>query len=235
MIKTVLFDLDGTLLPMDQDEFVKAYFGGIAKKLAPHGYEAKKAVDTIWQGTGVMIFNDGKKTNEKAFWDYFTSVYGNECLKDTPVFDDFYQREFDEIKKVCSLNKKANEVIKKIKQMGYRVALATNPIFPPLATLKRIKWAGIEPSEFELITTYDNSSFCKPNLKYYEEIVSKLGVKSEECLMVGNDVIDDMCVTKLGMKVFLVTDCLINKGSADINEYPHGNLDDLLQFVKKLR
>ena len=26
MVKAVLFDLDGTLLPMDQDEFTKGYF-----------------------------------------------------------------------------------------------------------------------------------------------------------------------------------------------------------------
>ena len=49
-IKVVLFDLDGTLLPMDQDEFVKAYFGGIAKKLAPYGYEPNKLVKSIWAG-----------------------------------------------------------------------------------------------------------------------------------------------------------------------------------------
>ena len=33
-IKAVLFDLDGTLLPMDQDIFVKSYFGLLAKKLS---------------------------------------------------------------------------------------------------------------------------------------------------------------------------------------------------------
>ena len=35
MITTVLFDLDGTLLPMDQDRFVQSYIGRMAKKLAP--------------------------------------------------------------------------------------------------------------------------------------------------------------------------------------------------------
>ena len=29
MVKAVLFDLDGTLLPMDQDEFTKGYFGTV--------------------------------------------------------------------------------------------------------------------------------------------------------------------------------------------------------------
>ena len=86
-IKVVLFDLDGTLLPMDQDVFVKAYFKGIAAKLAPYGYEPKALIDAIWAGTIKMIKNDGRRTNEEAFWDYFASIYGKNhwrichCLK----------------------------------------------------------------------------------------------------------------------------------------------------------
>ena len=50
MIKVVLFDLDGTLLPMDQDKFIEAYFGGLVKKLAPHGYEPQKLIGGINAG-----------------------------------------------------------------------------------------------------------------------------------------------------------------------------------------
>jgi len=32
--------------------------------------------------------------------------------------------------------------------MGFRVALATNPIFPAIATEKRIRWAGLTPEDF---------------------------------------------------------------------------------------
>ena len=38
-LTTVLFDLDGTLLPMDQDEFIKDYFVRIAHTMAGHGYD----------------------------------------------------------------------------------------------------------------------------------------------------------------------------------------------------
>ena len=41
MIKTILFDLDGTLLPMDQDAFTKAYFKSLSEYLLPFGYEPK--------------------------------------------------------------------------------------------------------------------------------------------------------------------------------------------------
>ena len=57
-IKAVLFDLDGTILPMGQNVFTKAYFGGLAKRLAPIGYESEKLIDSIWQGSAAMVGND---------------------------------------------------------------------------------------------------------------------------------------------------------------------------------
>ncbi|MBR2432393.1 MAG: HAD family hydrolase, partial [Clostridia bacterium] len=78
-IKAVLFDLDGTLLPMDQEVFVKSYFGRLAKKLAPHGYDPAKLVDGIWKGTAAMVKNDGTKNNEQAFLDTFTAIFGKEA------------------------------------------------------------------------------------------------------------------------------------------------------------
>ncbi|MBQ8143906.1 MAG: HAD family hydrolase, partial [Butyricicoccus sp.] len=70
-IKAVLFDLDGTLLPMDQDKFVEVYFGLLAKRLAPHGYEPKALIHAIGMGIRAMVQNDGSKRNEEAFWDAF--------------------------------------------------------------------------------------------------------------------------------------------------------------------
>ena len=61
---TILFDLDGTLLPMDQIRFVNAYLGLLARTLAPHGYDPKTLVDAVWQGTRAMMTNTGEKTNE---------------------------------------------------------------------------------------------------------------------------------------------------------------------------
>lgn len=233
-IKTVLFDLDGTLLPMDQDVFVKAYFKGIAAKLAPHGYEPKALIDAIWSGTIAMIKNDGQVTNEKAFWNCFASIYGEKSLADMPLFDKFYEENFDAVKEVCGYNPKAAETVKKLKKAGVRVALATNPIFPSIATEKRIRWAGLKSEDFELFTTYENSKYCKPNLCYYKELLKQLDVEPEECLMVGNDVGDDMVAEKLGMKVFLLTDYLINKTDKDISDYHNGGFDELTRFLEDL-
>lgn len=233
-ITTVLFDLDGTLLPMDQEEFAKAYFGLLAKKLAAHGYEPKELVGEIWAGTGAMVKNTGEKTNEEVFWDSFARHYGQRVKKDIPVFDEFYRKDFAGVKEVCGFKTQAAETIALCRACGWRVALATNPIFPAVATENRIRWAGLTPENFEIYTTYENSRYCKPNPDYYREVAERLGVSPEECLMVGNDVTEDMVAEQLGMKVFLLTDCIINKEEKDINVYPHGDFSALLEFLKEL-
>ena len=233
-ITTVLFDLDGTLLPMDQEVFVKDYFGRIAAKVAPAGYDPKELIDTIWRGTAAMVKNDGSKTNEEAFWDYAVSVYGDKILRDKYLFDEFYEMEFDKIKAVCGYDPAAAQIVQSLRQRGFRVALATNPIFPAKATQWRIQWAGLKAEVFELYTTYENSSHSKPNPDYYRDVLTQLNVKPEECLMVGNDVGEDMIALKLGMQVFLLTDCMINKANADISVYPHGSFDDLKNFLNTI-
>ena len=233
-ITTVLFDLDGTLLPMDQDVFVKDYFGRIDAKLAPQGYDPKKLVETIWRGTGAMVKNDGTKTNEEAFWELAVSVYGDQIVKDKHFFDEFYEEEFDKIKTVCGYHPAAAEIVHSLKKKGYRVVLATNPIFPARATQWRIQWAGLKPEDFELYTTYENSRYCKPNPDYYRDILKQLNISAEECLMVGNDVQEDMIARELGMQVFLLTDCMINKTGTDISQYPNGGFDALAQFLEAL-
>lgn len=230
-ITTVLFDLDGTLLPMDQDEFVKTYFGLLAKRLGNLGYDAKELISTIWAGTKAMLKNNGERLNEEVFWEKFVENYGEEALKDKPQFDDYYNNEFLGVKSICGFNPSAAEAVKKIKSAGFTVALATQPIFPETATFHRTRWAGLDVSDFELVTTYENIGYCKPDPRYFKEVCTRLGVTPEECLMVGNDVDDDMPAKSCGMQVFLLTDCLINHSQQDIENYPHGSFVELLQYL----
>ena len=126
------------------------------------------------------------------------------------------------------------DAIAAIKAKGLRVVLATNPLYPFIATENRIRWAGFQPEDFELFTTYEDTYHCKPNPAYYQDILDKLGLKAEECLMVGNDAIEDMAAAKIGIKVFLLPRNLINRKNLDISHYPQGNFDDLLSFIDTL-
>ncbi|MBE5748913.1 MAG: HAD family hydrolase [Clostridiales bacterium] len=233
-LKAVFFDLDGTLLPMDQNLFIKSYLGSFAQKLVPHGYDPKQFVQAVWMGVAAMVQNDGKRYNESLFWEQLEKIYGQKAFDDMPVMDDFYQNDFDKSKQVCGFNPNAKLVVDEIKNMGLKVVLATNPIFPAIATQKRMSWAGFSPDDFELYTTYENSRFCKPNLEYYKDILSQLDLNAEECLMVGNDVTEDMVAQKLGFKVFLLPACIINMDNKDISCYPQGDFNDLLEYIKQL-
>ena len=230
-INTILFDLDGTLLPMDQEKFVNVYFKMLAAKLVPYGYEPQQLINAILAGIEAMIKNDGSQLNEDAFWKRFVDIYGDKVLADKPVFEDFYKNEFQDARSFCGFNPKAAETVRLLKDKGYRVVLAINPLFPSIATESRIRWAGLEPSEFDLYTTYENTSYCKPNLDYYRDILKRIDCRPEECLMVGNDVGEDMVVEALGMQVFLLTDCLINTQKKDITAYPHGSFEQLLSML----
>ncbi len=230
-IKAVLFDLDGTLLPMDQAVFIKAYFGGLTRRLAPHGYDPQQIVDAIWRGTAAMVKNTGEETNEKVFWNTFVDIFGEKILESYPVFEAFYEEDFPKVQSSCGFDARAKTVIKTVKDKGFRTALATNPLFPSVATENRIRWAGLEPSDFEFYTTYENSCHCKPNLDYYRDVLERIGLDPEECMMVGNDVGEDMIARALGMRVFLLTDCLINQDGVDISAYPHGDFDALIDYI----
>lgn len=234
-ITTVLFDLDGTLLPMqDQDLFAMTYLKGLAARVAPAGYEPRALIDAVWKGTEAMIRNDGTCLNEARFWEVFTGLMGEKALKDVPLFDAYYREDFDKVRSTCGYNPAAREIIDLVKAKGLRPVLATNPFFPAVATHKRVAWAGLRPEDFAYITTYENSSYCKPNPAYYQELLEKLELDPSECVMVGNDAYEDTAAAKLGIPVFLLTDCLLNKKNLDCSAYPSGGFPQLRAYIENL-
>lgn len=233
--KAILFDLDGTLLPMDQKKFSEDYFKRLIYKLTGLGYNPEKIKEALFGGIERMIMNDGNKSNENVFWETFSSVLGDKILKDKYIFDEFYENEFDEVRHSCGFNPNAAATINKLKSLGYRIILATNPLFPKIATKKRIEWSGLSADDFEFYTTYENSGFCKPNINYYSEILSKLNLSPVDVLMVGNDVKEDMVAGGLGMSVFLMPEYIINKENQDISVFPSGDFDDLIRFISSVK
>lgn len=233
-IKMIMFDLDGTLLPMDMEVFTGGYFKLLTKKMAPYGYEPEALIKATWHSTGAMVKNDGHCSNAEAFWKDFAEVYGEKVLEDKEVFEEYYANEFEGVREFCGFSPKAAEIVRWLQDRGVRVVLATNPLFPATATKARIRWAGLEPDEFEYFTTYENIGYCKPNPDYYREVLRNVGLDAENCVMVGNDVDEDMIAADLGMQVFLLTDCMINRSGKDIGQYPHGGFDELKAYLQTL-
>ena len=232
MIKNYLFDLDGTLLPLDEEVFIKTYFGLLAKKFAELELDPEDMIKKLWLGTEAMIKNDGTKTNETVFWEKFYPFSDKkEILK--KELENFYQNEFSKVKSSASPSHFSKKIIQTLKERGMNVILATNPIFPLIATKQRINWAMLDDQDFDFITTYENSRFAKPSLNYYEDILIKHNFLPEETIMIGNDALEDMVAKGLGLETFLVTDCLNNKNNIDINQFNHGTLENLLEKIEK--
>ena len=233
-MKAVLFDLDGTLLPMDQEVFTKTYFHDICKKMTAYGYEPESLSKGIWKGTAAMVCNNGEDTNENVFWKKFQEIFGEKGYADKVHFDEFYANEFEETRRVCGCNPEANRIIKVLKSKGIRVILASNPLFPEVAQKKRMQWAGVDSSDFEYITTYENSHYCKPNPQYYTEILQVIGCDAEDCLMVGNDAKEDLIAEEARLHTFLLTDCMLNTENKDITSYARGGFTELGVYLDRL-
>ncbi len=168
---------------------------------------------------------DGEEANTLTFMlyeqiDAFRSASQNIGLSKEDIEDVFYNN--------------AKKIIDILKSKGYTLVLATNPVFPKVATYQRVKWAGLEVSDFSYITTYENSSFCKPSLEYYQEVLEKINKKPGDCMMIGNNVTEDMVISKLGIKAFLLTENLINQENSDINRFRHGGWNELINLVDEL-
>jgi len=232
-----MFDLDGTLVLFSQDDFINVYFKELRKVFLKLGLDADAAIKGVWVGTKAMVLNDGSKLNAQVFWQVFSEFMDitGKKLKDVEVAcDNFYSNEFNVAKSVVKQNDIPKRLVRAMAAKGYDIVLATNPLFPPCAVDSRLAWIGLDRQDFILITHYENSTFCKPNPAYYREVFSKIGKSPEQCLMVGNNPAEDMCVGELGSETFLVTDFMENEAGLDITKFRHGTIEELESYLMSL-
>lgn len=233
-MKAILFDLDGTLLPLDEKLFVDIYFTELSKVFSEYNIESNKLVEAIWTATHEIIKNDGKRTNEEAFWEKFKSIINIDLSNVKEVLEKFYANEFfTKLKKCSAENNLAKVAVNLAKKNGRKVVLATNPVFP-IDALVRLKWTGLDIDDFDYVTHYSNSSFSKPNPKYYLDLCKKLDVEPKECLMIGNDERQDIfAASSAGMNCYLVTDYLYTYPECKVN-CEKGSFKDLIEKLKVL-
>lgn len=235
-IKHILFDLDGTLLPMVQDEFVKFYMPLLAKSYMNAGVslDPKKFIGAVWAGYEAMVKNDGSCTNREAFWSYIEPELPIPTEESEKIALNFYADEFNQAICTTKPNPVSNQIVKRAKERGFETYLATNPVFPRCATMNRIRWAGLDAEDFKVITTYETCTYCKPNPEYFRGILEEFSLEPSECLMVGNDVAEDLSIRSLGVKTYLVTDTMENKKNLPIDAEYMGTLDELLKFMETI-
>jgi len=232
-----MFDLDGTLIRYTQDDFIGVYFAEIRKVFIKLGLDADVAVKAIWAGSKAMVLNDGTMLNTQRFWQAFSDtmdIKGEQLNIIEAECANFYTNEFNIVKAVVKSSDVPKRLVHAVAAKGYDMILATNPQFPPCAVDTRLGWIELDRDDFMLITHYENSSFCKPNLDYYREIFSKTGKRPQQCIMVGNSPAEDMCAGQLGTETFLVTDFIENETGMDITQFRHGTIEELEAYMTSL-
>ncbi|MFZ5647450.1 MAG: HAD family hydrolase [Bacillota bacterium] len=231
----MLFDLDGTLLEMDTGAFTAEYLKEVARAVAPV-INPVQFVAALMASTGVMIGNrDPRLTNEEVFWADFRTRIGNSLEAVMPLIEDFYANKFRSLSRVTrSPGPYAREAVKVALDRGFRIVLATQPVFPISAVRDRMAWAGVEDLPWEFVTSYEEMHFCKPRPEYYLEIAGRLGLPASECVMVGNDVEEDMPASAAGMKTCLVTDFLVNTNKIDFKPDWSGPISELAGWLAKI-
>ncbi len=236
MFEAILFDLDGTLLDIDMNYFLPQYFNKMMVMAKDFGIdEVETMAKQIYKSTDVMISDVNPNfTNEEVFMQDFINKFNgltaDEALK---FFEHFYANGFPQLQEHAQPFPGVPEMMNDVFGRGFKVVIATNSVFPRSAIVERLHWAGVKNFDYSLITSYEVMHFCKPHPDYYLEIANSIGVDPKKCLMVGNDIGEDLVAGKIGMRTFLVEDRLIDKG-VDLKPDWRGNLKSLFTFFDQI-
>jgi len=237
--KVLLLDLDGTLLDLDFDRIIPDYMAMLHPYFAAQlGF--KEFARFFLQATAEMLkpvdwpLPSGAPTNGERFYNSFARLTGIDVKTLGPATEQFYREVFPRLRHKSAPLPEAKELLEAARAQGWRLVLATQPIFPRVALLERLRWADISPTAFELITDMDTFHATKPHPAYFYEVCQRLHVTARQCVMVGNDVHDDIPARRAGIKTFLVETFILHPeaGTEDCPPDARGSLNDLIKLIK---
>ena len=234
MIGTLIFDLDDTLLINPIDRFLAAYLQALSAYLAEY-VAADKLVPQLMRSTREMVANrDPQHTNQQVFAASFYPALGLTETEMAPVLARFYQEEFPKLRVYTQPVPAVPSLLAEATAHSYGLVVATNPVFPLRAIQHRIAWAGAADVPWLFVTGYETMHFCKPHPEYYDEILDYIHRSAGDCLMIGNDLVNDIAPAKaVGMRTFWVTEnpgSGFGAGGKNVADY-QGTLDDLRQLI----
>jgi len=232
MSLTLLFDLDDTLLDTNMDMFVPAYFQGLSKHLGDR-VSPEIMLRALVHGMNLMNESeDPTRTLQQVFEADFYPMLGIPKSELWDALEDFYDNVFPSIGMHTRQRPDAVPLIEWAFSRGYRVAIATDPLFPRKATYHRLRWAGFEPERFELVSTFENFHFTKTRPAYYAEVLGQLGWTDGPVLMVGNDVQRDLVSAhQLGLKTYFIDGDTVSSPGFEAGR---GRLGDLRPWLESI-
>ncbi|MEW6403286.1 MAG: DinB family protein [Chloroflexota bacterium] len=192
MTLTLLLDLDDTLLNTNMDTFIPAYFQALSVQLAPH-VEPETMLRALLGATRrMMASEDPSCILQNVFESYFYTKLGVSKEGLAQEIEKFYDEIFPTLQQITAQVEGAKEFVEWAVAQGYRIVIATDPLFPRKAIYHRIRWAGFEPERFELVSSFEHFHFTKSHAAYYAEVLGRIGWPDGPVLMVGNDMERDI-------------------------------------------
>lgn len=239
MTLTLLLDLDDTLLQNHIDQFLPAYMQALARFLTPLAPPEQMAQAFMHAVRQMMANRSPDITLEQAFLDPFNRQLGVEDGVMREAITRFYAQEFSQLSDLTAPIPAAQALVREAIQRGYRVVVATNPLFPATAIHQRLAWAGLSVDDypFALITSADQFHYTKSSPAYYAEILARLGWPEGPVVMVGDDPeLDITSARALGLPTFQVETNARNAVLMENDKIPagHGSLDGLLPWLDSL-
>ena len=227
---TLLIDLDDTLLDTNLEAFIPAYFQALTQCLEDRVLPTVMLRGLI-RGLSLMNENaDPTHTLQEVFERNFYPSLGIPKEELTADLEKFYDEVFPSLARQTRPRPEAVPLIEWAVNRGYRIAIATDPLFPRKATAHRLHWAGFDPGQFELVSSFEDFHFTKPYPAYYAELLGRLGWPEGPVLMVGNDVGRDLRPAhQLGLKTYFVDG---ETGASPGFEAGRGRLGDLHSWLE---
>ncbi|MDR0426048.1 MAG: HAD family hydrolase [Clostridiales bacterium] len=234
--KAMIFDLDGTLLPMDHMRFGTMYFESVRALFDgdPRVDGGRLFMDGLKAGIIAMKKNDGSQTNRAAYHRAFVEKTGYDGAYVEDKMERYYLSAFKALKISTHPDPNIAAAVRLLKEAGIKLALATDPLFPLSAVVERIGWADLKPSDFLHIPTYDKHRFSKPAPGFFGEVLSYIDAAPADTLMVGNSVYNDMPSARAGIDCYMLDDCLLNEKNEDIVCKYRSDIQGFYRFVEEL-
>lgn len=233
---TLLLDLDDTLLTNDVDTFVPVYLEALTKYLSAKVHPARLATHLLAATRKMIATGDPACTLEEVFDEHFYPALGESKQALAGSIQGFYEEIFPTLAHLTAPRPEAVRLVDTAFERGWRVVVATNPLFPRRAIEHRLAWAGlpVERYPFELVTSYEHMHFAKPNPAYYAEILGRLGWPGDPVAVVGNSLVDDLApAAALGIPGFW-----LDGGSGALPDdmaqrNSHGELHQVLPWLEQ--
>ena len=188
MSKAFIFDMDGLLF--DTELLTEEALRAMSRK-----YGEREDVDEFYPTTCSTTLATAKILYKNFFGEDYPFESRREEMRQ------WMRNEID--KKGIPIKKGAEELLKFLKEKGFKIALATSTT--RVSAEGHLKKAGFLPY-FDATVCGDEIEDAKPNPEIFLKAAKKLGVKPENCYVAEDSYLGVEAGAAAGMRVFMVPD-----------------------------